>query len=108
MTENKNEQSVKQQKISARGFGAAIDLENISLNTFFTLIGFMLIVLISWGYWRHEEDSKYHQREMVGLIKEVVHEQRVMIQAMREANCLSTLSQEEKKRDSEICKRGTR
>lgn len=103
-----NSDVAQPQKISLKGFGAGIDLENVSLNTFFTLIGFLLIVLVSWTVWEHRDDTKAHGRELIVTIKEIAQEQRTMTQAMREANCLSTLSQDERKRDSEICKRATR
>ncbi len=96
------------QKIGLKGFGAAIDLENVSLNTFFTLVGFLLIVLVAWAIWEHKQDSKDHGKEFVGAIKEVVQEQKVMTQALRESNCLVSLAPEERKRDAEFCKRVTR
>lgn len=96
------------QKIGLKGFGAAIDLENVSLNTFFTLVGFLLIVLIAWAIVEHRDDSKYHGKEFLGAIKEVVQEQKVMTQAIRESNCLVSLSPEERKRDAEFCKRVSR
>lgn len=107
MSEELPEQ-VKPQKIGLKGFGAAIDLENVSLNTFFTLIGFLLIVLISYAMWEHRQDAKDNGTAFVGAIKEVVAEQRVMTQALRESNCLVSISQEERKRDAEFCKRVTR
>lgn len=103
-----NAEVAQHQKISVKGFGAGIDLENVSLNTFFTLVGFLLIVLVAWTLWEHREDSKRHGDKFVGAIQEVVIEQRVMTQAIRESNCLQSLSPEEKKRDTEICKRITR
>lgn len=96
------------EKIGLKGFGASIDLENVSLNTFFTLVGFLLIVLVSWVLWEHKQDSKHHQHEFVSAIKEVVVEQRTMTQALREANCLATLTPEERKSAAEFCKRVTR
>lgn len=96
------------QKMSLKGFGAAIDLENVGLNTFFTLVGFLLIVLISFALWEHRQDAKLNGNAFVGAIKEVVVEQKVMTQAIRESNCLATLTLEERKRDTEFCKRITR
>ena len=96
------------QKASLKTAVGEINLENVSLNTFFTLIGFLLIVLISFALWEHREDSKSHGREIVVTFKEMVAEQKMMTQAMRESNCLTSLSPEERKRDSELCKRVTR
>ena len=67
-----------------------------------------LLAFMGYTWWEHKNDTKDNGHQLTGALKEMVLEQKVMTQAIRESNCLQTLPPEQRQRDSEFCKRVSR
>lgn len=98
-------------------------VSSANLNTIFTVMGFVLTCLIAYSLWIHTTeakdsikavatDLKESNKEVATALrdanKELAVSLREVTQATREQTCLLSIPQNERERNTEVCKRISR
>jgi hypothetical protein len=68
--------------------GQKLSLRNVSLNTLATVLTLLIVILIAYVLYTHQQDAKEASAGFVTAIKEQTIVQREQTVVMREANCL--------------------
>lgn len=76
----------------------SLKVTSANLNTLFTILGFVVMVLVAWVLYNHTTDAKDASKELATVMKE-------MTIAAREQNCLISLPQDRREQNAELCKR---
>ena len=79
----------------------SLKVSSASLNTLFTVLGFMLTCLIAFVLYNHSTETKDASKELAQALRE-------QTQAAREQTCIISMPQERREQNSELCKRISR
>jgi len=96
------------EEVSAEVAGQKIRITGQRLNDLFTILTFVLICLIGYVLYTHQQDAKDAAKEFVGAIKEQTIAVREQTVAARENNCLQRFEQKDRPQQYEFCKQLSR
>ena len=108
----------------------SLKVSGATVNTIFTVFGFVLLVLLAWIAWNHQVEAKDNDKAIVQILKEnnaltaaalkettekqnrilekMSDQQQKTVEALRETNCLLGLPQDRRANSAEFCKRISR
>ncbi len=107
-------------EVDAEIAGQKVRVKGSDVNMIFTVSSFIGIVLIGYVIYTHADDAKKSDKEVAIELrdanrevakvlkdqqKEMTEILKEMARATREQNCLLSLPQEQRQRNSELCKR---
>lgn len=87
---------VKLEQVDAEIAGQKLKISGSSLNTLFTILGFVVLCIVAWVLWTHTGDTKEASKGLTEAIKE-------QTTATREQTCVYTIPQTGA--TPELCKR---
>lgn len=97
-----DQQATNGADVAVDAFGVKANVKNVkSLNTLATVATLILMSVFGYAFYVHASETKDAGKELVSALKE-------MTQVAREANCLNSMPQERRERDTELCKRLSR
>lgn len=79
----------------------SLKISSANLNTLFTVLGFIVTVLVAWTLFNHGNETKEASRDLVMALKD-------MTQAAREQNCLMAFPVDRREANADLCKRLSR
>lgn len=107
-----------------------LKVSGANVNNIFTVIGFVLLVLLCWVTWQHHVDAKDADKSVITILKEnnkataealkestasqnrilekMSEQQQRTVEAIREGNCLLGQPQDRRAQNAEFCKRISR
>lgn len=108
----------------------SLKVSGATINTIFTVFGFIVIVLLAWVTWQHQVDAKDADKSIIQVLKDnskatadtlkettatqnrilenLADQQKKTVEALREGNCLLGIPPERRANSAEFCKRISR